>query len=161
MQQVRIPIRPISERTRLGNFPDVLANIIEVAERRGETVPTLLLFEPVKEGGNPAAIAASTTSALVVVTFGQEMRTMTFEALKRVEAREPEFPRNVEQKPPRLEYDASLKIIFREMAAAPMTVFSLTLSDDEDATTLFFVRTAFTVGELIRELEVPEADEAL
>ena len=88
-----MPILPISERTKLGGIMKVVDGILAMAERRGGSVPALLLFEPVKESGNPAARAAApgAEAELVVLAFGHAMRDLVFQALKRVEAREPEL----------------------------------------------------------------------
>ncbi len=79
-----------------------------------------------------------------------------FEALERVEAREPKLPANPKAKGLKLEDNMPLKSIFRQMRELPATVYSHTLPDNgPDGDTAFFLRTRFTITELRHELEQP------
>ena|ERR1035441_2939851 len=158
MEQVQIPVLPISERTTWGEIPEVMEAVVTAFEERTGTVPPLLIFEPHEESRipSPAPTPSDAPEELVVVAVGQVVREAVFEALRRVEAREPNIPVNPKAKLPKFKDNTPLKSFFRQMAAMPATVFSLTFPDDApDSGTIFFLRTAFTISELRREMNRP------
>ncbi len=77
-------------------------------------------------------------------------RDAIMRALQEVEKREPKLEN---QRTPKIAIkpNTPLRSIFKQMANIPMTVFSLTDGDDPDST-IFFIRTAFTLSELHKEL---------
>jgi hypothetical protein len=132
--------------------------VVTAFEERNETVPPLLIFEPCEESRipGPAPTPSDAPEELVVVAVGQVVREAVFEALERVEAREPNIPVNPKRKVPKFKDSTPLKSFFRQMAALPATVFSLTFPDDgPDSGTIFFLRTAFTISEFRREVQRP------
>ena len=158
MEQVQIPVLPISERTTWGEIPEVMEAVVTAFEERTGTVPPLLIFEPHEESRipSPAPTPSDAPEELVVVAVGQVVREAVFEALRRVEAREPNIPVNPKAKLPKFKDNTPLKSFFRQMGELPATVFSLTFPDDgPDSGTIFFLRTAFTISEFRRETERP------
>jgi hypothetical protein len=117
----------------------------------------LLLFVPRPEeriqSTRPAAPVPS--DALIAVTFGEAMREVVFQALKRVEVREPE--QRTEQKGSlKLKENTPVKAVLGKMSEMPVTVLSFSVGEGgDDAMSVVFLRTAFTVNEFQREMEKP------
>jgi hypothetical protein len=146
MHQTKVPILPISERTTVGELPETFLDVIEVYENAG-AVPPLFMFEPREESliPGPPPTVSDAPEELLVCPLESSIRQAVFEALKRVESREPKYPT-----------EAPLKAFFRKMAEVPITAFSITLSfDDMDAISVFFLRTPFTVNAFLHEIQQP------
>lgn len=87
------------------------------------------------------------------MAFGAEFRAACFQALERVEKREPKFPSHLQKKSLKFELNIPIKFLFRKMVDMPVTVFSLTLPGEGPETlSIFFLRTPFTVSEFRREI---------
>lgn len=119
----------------------------------------MMLFEPhpaPRFPGNPPTVSDA-LEALLVVAFEKSIREAVFQALDRVELREPNLPAaRSSVKTPKFKDHTPLKSFYRQMAKMPATVFSVTFPDDgTDAISIFFLRTAFTVSEFRREIEQP------
>lgn len=158
MHQIEIPILPISERTTWGELPELLDAFFTHCEEQGNELPPLLLFEPLKvsriPGDTPSVSEVPAT--LLVVAVEMSVREAVFQALERVEKREPIFPNAGAAKPPQFKDNTPLKSFYRQMTEMPATVFSVTFPDDgPDAISIFFLRTAFTVTEFRREIQQP------
>jgi len=156
MQQTKIPCFPISETTTWGEIPMVISTVVDVwADATGEGL-RLLIVEPMEESRIPDYIPGLAPEELLVIAVDPVMRQAVFEALQRVELREPVPPHKQTVKTPKIEENSTFKSIYRQMAEMPATVFSLTMPcDDGEPETLFFLRTAFTISEFRREIEKP------
>jgi len=149
---MQIRILPVSERTTWGELPEVFEATFTFYEKNGE-VPPLLVFESCEEPLIPSEVPSEAPEELIIVSLESSVKQEVFQALKRVEAREPEYPTEHSQKSLKIKDNTPLKSIFRQMTEMPVTVFSMPLlNDDPDAICIFFIRTAFTISEFRREL---------
>lgn len=152
MHQVQVPIIPIPDNARFGEMPSICEVVLESMEKgRTPTFPVMLLevcdtptwrHEKLPQSASP--------ERMVCIAVDPKSRDAIMAALAEVEKREPaSVPR------PKVDFtlkgNTPMKQIFRRMADLPITVLSLTAQDDFDAT-IFFVRTAFTISELQKEL---------
>ncbi|HEY5043661.1 MAG TPA: hypothetical protein VIK53_16940 [Verrucomicrobiae bacterium] len=143
---------PISERITWGELPDLFEITFTVYEQNGE-VPPLLVFEPCEEPLIPSEVPSEAPEELLILSLESSVKQEVFQALKRVETRETEYPKEHSQRSLKIKDNTPLKSIFRQMAEMPVTVFSMPLLDDDpDAISIFFIRTAFTISEFRREL---------
>jgi len=157
MSQVQIPLFPIDQKTTWSEFPDIVEVFATHFEERTGDFPPMLIFEPSEKLFAPGSKfnVSEAPEEIIVVSISPDVSNAMFEALKRVEAREPKgIP--YQSKPVKIKDNTPIKSIFRQMAAMPVTVYSLTfLLSDSDSITVFFVRTPFTVSEFRREMEMP------
>lgn len=158
MDQVQIPCLRIPNRTTWGEVPTIMQLAGESCEAQTGSVPPMLIFEPYEESRLPhlKAKPSDVPEELIVMALGQMMRQAALDALERVAAREPnvssQAPKSMKIKP-----NTPMKSIFRQMSEMPATVFSITSLDDngEGGSAIFFLRTAFTVSEFRREIQLP------
>ncbi|HEY2329321.1 MAG TPA: hypothetical protein VGI63_05865 [Verrucomicrobiae bacterium] len=149
---MQIRILPVSERTTWGELPELFETTFTFYEENGG-VPPLLVFEPCEEPLVLSEIPSEAPEELLIVSLESSVKQEVYQALKRIEAREPEYPTGHSQKSLKFKDNTSLKSIFRQMAEMPVTVFSMPLLDDDpDAISIFFIRTAFTISEFRREI---------
>jgi len=156
MEQVQVPIYPVPERTKFSDFMELSGKVWEAFTKDTGINTPVFIFEPYEAPRHPAPPprASEAPEEIIVVSMGQGPREAIFEALKRIETREPKLqqqrPLNITLKP-----NTPLKSIYRQMAEVPATVFSLTLGEDSDAGAIFFIRTGFTVNQLRHEMNQP------
>jgi hypothetical protein len=158
MQQEQIPQLPVSEKTTWGELPDLLGAAVQVCEEKFGGCPPVLIFQPIEQSNFPGyqPTISQAPEELIVVTVIPRIRDAAFAALERVEAREPKHPGGPPPKMPKIKDNTPFKSVFRQMAAMPATVFSISLTqDDGENATIFFLRTAFTISEFRREMERP------
>ena len=155
--QIKIPLLTISERTTLGGMTDVFEDAVFFLEQQTGSVSPLLLFEPVKESRIPSqkSSVSEAPEELLVVALDETISQAVFQALKRVEAREPSYPTEQKRKSFKLKENTPLKSVFRQMAEMPLTVFSISSPVEAEAASIFFLRTAFTVSVFRHEIELP------
>ena len=156
--QFQIPCFPISYRTTFAELPDVFEIFIDGADEQTGSCPPFLLFEPHPEwpihGRLP--VISDAPEELIVAAWVPWIREACFQALGRVEAREPKYPSHTPKKSLKFKDNTPVKALFRKMAEMPLTVFSITLPDDgPDSISIFFLRTPFTVSEFRREIAQP------
>ena len=156
MHQTKIPCFPISEQTTWSEIPAVISAVVDVwANATGESL-RLLIVEPMEESDIADYEPGLVPEELLVIAVDPVVRQAVFEALKRVESREPAFPHQQTVKTPKIEENTPLKSIYRHMADMPATVFSVTLPGaNGEPGTVFCLRTAFTISEFRREIEKP------
>ena len=153
--QLQIPYFPISDCSTVAELPDYMEIFLgDVEEKTGSFKP-LLILEPHPEssfhGGIPRMSEAP--EELVIMAFDAEFRAACFQALERVEEREPMFPSHPQKKSLKFELNIPIKALFRKMADMPITVFSLTLQEEgPEVLSIFFLQTPFTVSEFRREI---------
>ena len=135
----------------------VISVVVDVwANTKGEAL-RLLIIEPMEESRIPDYEPGLAPEELVVVAVDPVVRQAVFEALSRIESREPVSPHNETVKTPQIHENTPLRSIYRQMADMPAAVFSLTMHcDDGEPGTIFFLRTAFTISEFRREIEKPK-----
>ena len=156
--QFQIPCFPISYRTRFADFLDVFEDFMTIAEEQTGSCPPLLIFEPHPDWSihGRLPIISDAPEELVVVPLEPSVRAACFQALERVEAREPKHPIHPPKKSLKFNDNTPVKGFFRKMAEMPMTALSLTFSDNgPDAISIFFLRTPFTVSQFRREITQP------
>ena len=134
----------------------VISTVVDVwANATGEGL-RLIMVEPMEESRIPDYEPGLAPDELLVVAVDPVVRQAVFEALKRIEPREPISPQEHTVRTPKIEENTRLRSIYRQMADMPATVFSLTLPcEDGEPGTIFFLRTAFTISEFRREIEKP------
>jgi hypothetical protein len=153
MHQAQYPVLPLSERETFGDFTAQLEDVFTLLEGKGMAGP-ILLFEVCEDDRWRPAEHLTLSAAperMVIVSLAKEVSTAVFKALEAVAEREPRIPQSRNAKVS-LKPNTPLKSVYRQMAAIPITVFSLTLGNDADDATIFFLRTPFTIGELQKEL---------
>src|SRR5665213_105075 len=105
---MQIRILPISERITWGELPDLFEITFTVYEKSGE-VPPLLVFEPCEEPLIPSEVPSEAPEELLFVSLGPSVKQEVFEALKRVETHEPEYPTEHSQKSLKIKDNTPLK----------------------------------------------------
>lgn len=158
MHQQQIPQIPVSEKTTWGELPDLLGAAVQICEEKFGGCPPMLIFEPLEHSNIPGyqPTISQAPEELIVVTVIPQVRDAAFAALERVEAFEPKHPGGPAPKIPKIKENTPFKSIFRQMAAMPATVFSVTFpQDDGEPASIFFLRTAFTISQFRREMERP------
>ena len=166
-----VPVRQIAKNTIYDDlFEIVSATISYHLELDKSDVKTMLMFIPVKRPSAPSVIQplSETPDELIVYGIGSIVLHDIFRALKQVEKREPHRVHAIPKSGIRFCGNTPISNVFEQMAAIPMTVLSFTYPDrqPEDPKyplpfTFFFIRTRFTVSELLRELARPVAQEGL
>jgi hypothetical protein len=92
MHQTKIPCFPISGMTTWSEIPMVISVVVDVwANTKGEAL-RLLIIEPMEESRIPDYEPGLAPEELVVVAVDPVMRQAVFEALERIEPREPVYP---------------------------------------------------------------------
>ena len=156
MHPIQIPVSPISERTACAELPHRIRAVIDsYEEQEHDSYPPLLIFEPYEESRIPGFVAriSEAPEELLVIAIEPSVREAVLQALECVAAREPLNPPQGPPKTIKLKPNTPLKSVFRQMAEAHLTVFSITVpSDSPYFTTYFFMRTPFTISEFRREL---------
>ncbi len=151
MSHIQIPVLPISERDVLEDLRPFFADVLEMLDRKNMPAPVLLFEVCEDDRRRPGEeLKMSDAPERMVVFAAAEFRDAVMKALKAVESREPRVPQNPSRRI-KLKGNTPLKSVFRQMAEVPITVFSMTDADFREATT-FFLRTAFTITELRKEL---------
>jgi len=116
-----------------------------------------LLFEPLRDSRIPSQrpSVSETPKELIVVSIEPTITKAVLDALRRVEAREPEYPSETKRRTLKLKENTPFKGVFRQMAEVSLTVFSINPPEEAEAISIFFLRTPFTVSEFRKEIEVP------
>lgn len=157
--QFQIPCFPLSYRTTCAKLPELFEVATEELEERTGMFPPLLIFEPHPDWteDDPLPLISDAPEELIVVALEQQVRAACFQALGRIEDREPKNPlRRSSNQRLKFKENTRIKSVFRQMNEMPITVFSLTFPDDgPDAISIFFLRTPFTISEFRRELLKP------
>jgi hypothetical protein len=153
--QVQIPLLPISERTRIDELTGVFEFTINYLNEQFGNVPPVLIFEPLSESYISSAqpSVSEAPEELLVATVFPATTQAIFQALKRVEEREPKYPPDQKRKLLKIKENTPLKNLFRQMTEMPLTVFSISPPPGADSVSLFFIRTPFTVSEFRREIQ--------
>lgn len=152
MHQFHVPLLPMSERITFAEFGAYFETTFEHLERQGMATPPILLYEVVEPGWLKTDLKLSEIpERMVVAAYEASIRNAVMEALRRVELREPPHPASTKPVRMKLKGNTQAKSIFKQMAEHPLTVFSFTFEDDQDST-IFFLRTAFTISEVQKEL---------
>jgi hypothetical protein len=155
MPEFQIPCFPVSERTTWCDLPEVIDAFVEIVDEKTGSCPPLLIFEPHPDFKIPGRwpVISEAPEELLVIAILPDVRTACFQALERVEAREPKPLNDQPRKSLKFKDNTPLKSFFRQMAQMPATVVSLTFPDDgPDAVSIFFLRTPFTISEFRREM---------
>ena len=151
MHQIHIPSIPIPDNTTFGELPELLSATMEALEAKDMMFP-VLFYEVCDKPAWPNVDLqpSQAPERLLVLAPHAPTRDAVLRALQDVEKREPKLE---SQRAPRvtIKPNTPLRSVFKQMASIPMTVFSLTDGDDPDST-IFFIRTAFTLSEFRKEL---------
>ena len=148
--QFTIPCLPLPFSVTMEDFADWMESAFERIEAdTGQVVP-IILFEPRDWPKHlPPPPVSTAPDAMIVVPIMPEIIAHCFRSLKEVEKREPQRERGIFNV--KIKGNTPMKSIFRQMAAASVSVFSM--SGKEDST--FFLRTHFTISEFLKEVAKP------
>jgi len=155
VHEISIPQLPISEKTRWGELPEAVGELIEVCERTGVEMAAMVILEPVECSRDPSQkpMLSEAPEELVVVALNHAVRMAVFEALERVRDREADLAPGKPRPLPKFSHKTPLKSFFRQMRDMPATVLSVTFpADGPEAITVFFLGSPFTISEFRREL---------
>ena len=93
---------------------------------------------------------------MIVIAAIPKVRDAALAAVQRVEAFEPKHPGGPARPLPPLNGADSFQTIFRQMAALPATVLSVSFPQaDGELATVIFLRSAFTISQFRREMSRP------
>ena len=152
MNEIQTGCFPVSEKTVWSEIPEVMAVYGRIIyEKFGDVGPALIL-EPHPPWRLPSQIpkVSEAPEELIIIPVDPLLLKASFKVLEDVEAREPKLPKKKKTEII-IKGNTPMKSIFRQMAAIPVTVFSVTVgADTTDPVTIFFLRTAFTISEFRR-----------
>ena len=153
--QIQIPLLPISEKTRMDELQGTFLYSLNYLHEKFGQAPPVLLFEPLSEVNLSSSqpTLSKTPENLLVASIFPSVTESIFQALKTVEAKEPPYPSDQKRKAIKLKENTPLKNLFRQMAEMPLTVFSVTVPAEAESVSIFFLRTAFTIGEFQKEIQ--------
>lgn len=154
MCEISIPHFVISEKTRWGELPEAVLEVLEECDRTRVEIAAMVVFEPVEISGDPSQhpTLSEAPEELVVVTLNAEIRKAVFEALEKVRPREGKLPPADPHRLPKFNHKTPLKSFFRQMRELPATVFSVNMAEDGPvAYSVFFLGSPFTISEFRRE----------
>ena len=153
MHQDIVPCFPLPYSAPMMEMGEWMHSAFERIERdTGQTVP-VILFEPHPDWQTyrPAPAVSPAPQALIVIPIIPAVTAHCFRALAEVEKREPAVEHCLGPARIKLKGNTPMKSIFKQMAAVPLTVFSF----NDEETSIFFLRTRFTISEFLREFEKP------
>lgn len=152
MPAVTFPVLALSEKITFGELPELFKRTAQ--QLAAQKLPNaILLLEvcaapqwvhgTIKPSENP--------ERMIIMAFEPKSRDAIAQALEVVKKRQPpplkqKARANITAKP-----NTPLKSIFRQMGEIPLTMFSLTHSNNPESS-LFFIQTAATIAEFRREL---------
>ena len=154
MHAEQVPVLPIPESTCFADIAEYCEATIDLFTKKGAKIHPVLLFEVVgaPRGGSGKIELSAAPERMLIVVVEKETRNALLEALRRVEKREPKMRDPNRQARIKIKDNTPIKSIFKQMAAIPFTVFSITFAEDM-ANSVFFLRTAFTISELQKEIQ--------
>lgn len=152
MGQIQTPVIPIPDNTRFEEIPSLCEVCINAMESGKLPMVPVVLFEvcDTPQWRHLKLTQSLAPERMLCVAGDDGIRRAMMAALAEVEKREPKIEGrqrvDIDFKP-----KMPLKQIYKRMAEYPVTVLSLTF-DQESGMTLFFLRSAFTISEMQKEI---------
>jgi len=114
MHEQKIPQIPVSEKTTLGEIPELLAATVRICEERFGGCPPMLIFEPIEQSNIPGyqPTVSQAPEELILITVMPVVRDAAFAALKRVDLREPKRTDGKTPEIPKIKENTPFKSIF-------------------------------------------------
>jgi hypothetical protein len=153
VHQIQIPLIPIPDDIRFGDLGELFLGTLDHLEKNGIGPFPVLIYEVCDPPDRPDELVepSQAPERVIAISISDTSRDSLMRSLAEVEKREPPYPTPANTIRINLKDKTPLRSIFKQMAAHPLTVFSITLPE-KAAGTLFFLRTAFTISELQKEL---------
>lgn len=153
MHQIQIPLIPIPDDILFGELGELFLGTLDNLEKNRIGPFPVLIYEVCDPPDRPdeQIEPSQAPERVIAISITNDSRDALMRALAEVERREPPYPNPRKPVKINLRDNTPLRSVFKQMAALPLTVFSMT-QPDQDAGTLFFIRTAFTISELQKEL---------
>lgn len=152
MGQIQTPVIPIPDNTRFEEIPSLCEVCINAMESGKLPMVPVMLFEicDAPQWRHLKLTQSHAPERMLCVAADPGITKAMMAALAEVEKREPKLGDRE-----RLDIDIKpkmpLKQIYKRMAEFPVTVLSLAF-ESESGITLFFLRTAFTISEVQKEI---------